>query len=153
MSSNGTFLRYQYAPLRPPFEFRIIILEPAIEPTHPLHVSITASDLATPEDKFKALSYPWGLPDLIYPLYYDGTEVLVTKDLDQGLRRLHYKGDGRVLWVDAVCINQEDRRKGNTDSSDDEHISQRKTARCLAWRTKERGSGNTTLSIQTVSRI
>jgi hypothetical protein len=44
---------------------------------------------------------------LKHPLYIDdGTYVLVTKNLDKALRRLRHPTTTRVLWADAVCINQ-----------------------------------------------
>lgn len=59
---------------------------------------------------YEALSYVWGKPDFTEPLDFDGHQVLVTKNLATALRHLRPDANGRPrkIWVDAVCINQND---------------------------------------------
>ncbi|KAK0101595.1 hypothetical protein ONS95_006758 [Cadophora gregata] len=59
--------------------------------------------------QYEALSYTWGLGNLSKrPLYVDGVRFEITSNLETALRHLQYKQDIRILWVDAICINQKD---------------------------------------------
>ncbi|KAF2108922.1 heterokaryon incompatibility, partial [Lophiotrema nucula] len=62
---------------------------------------------------FEAISYTWadedGNADLCEPIYL-GPELqvlLVTKNCSRALRRFR-KSINRLLWIDAICINQAD---------------------------------------------
>ncbi|KAF1357514.1 HET-domain-containing protein, partial [Lizonia empirigonia] len=64
---------------------------------------------------FEALSYVWGDPAIREPIKCNGQAMTITTNLAQALRRLrlsrahdHSTGISRVLWADAICINQED---------------------------------------------
>ncbi|KAF2728802.1 heterokaryon incompatibility, partial [Polyplosphaeria fusca] len=62
---------------------------------------------------FEALSYTWadstGNADICMPVYMGPywQSLPVTRNCWQALRRLRTHGD-RLLWVDAICINQQD---------------------------------------------
>ena len=55
---------------------------------------------------YAALSYTWG--HLFRPcnIIVDGRNMTVTKNAYLALRDLRYQDQDRVLWVDAICINQ-----------------------------------------------
>ncbi|CAG8983142.1 hypothetical protein HYALB_00004585 [Hymenoscyphus albidus] len=58
-----------------------------------------------------ALSYVWGEtgnPDLMREVLIDGVLSSVTINLEVALRYLRYKPEPRVMWIDAICINQKD---------------------------------------------
>ncbi|KAI1206535.1 HET-domain-containing protein [Annulohypoxylon truncatum] len=57
---------------------------------------------------FEALSYVWGKKDNPLPIILGGQETKVTRSLESALRHLRYDEKERILWVDAVCINQGD---------------------------------------------
>lgn len=83
---------------------------------------------------FEALSYVWGDPAIREPIKCNGQAMTITTNLAQALRRLRLSraapskgqleqadlpqqeadehdqstGISRVLWADAICINQED---------------------------------------------
>ncbi|KAH7270902.1 heterokaryon incompatibility protein-domain-containing protein [Fusarium solani] len=57
--------------------------------------------------KYEALSYTWGDPLDCRSIEVDGRRKSVTVNLYHVLRRLRYARRGRRLWVDALCINQE----------------------------------------------
>ncbi|KAM0808852.1 putative Heterokaryon incompatibility domain-containing protein [Seiridium cardinale] len=65
-------------------------------------------------DNDEALSYVWGPPydpktsSVISTPANSGGRVFVTQNLEMALRSLRSKTERRVLWVDAVCINQDD---------------------------------------------
>lgn len=62
--------------------------------------------------EFYALSYVWGEPAMTQPLYIDGSEVLISPNLEYIIRVLlsHEEGPatvrGKAIWIDALCIDQ-----------------------------------------------
>ncbi|KAH7267942.1 heterokaryon incompatibility protein-domain-containing protein [Fusarium solani] len=58
--------------------------------------------------KFEALSYEWKQAHGLTSITCNGTPRPVTHNLALALRALRLSSSPRVLWVDAVCINQED---------------------------------------------
>jgi hypothetical protein len=54
------------------------------------------------------LSYVWGNIRDSATILADGRTISVTKSLETALRHLRYPDRPRTLWVDYVCINQED---------------------------------------------
>lgn len=60
------------------------------------------------EPKYEALSYCWGALGSHYPIDIDRGTHLITASLAAALIRLRLADRVRVLWVDALCINQED---------------------------------------------
>ena len=59
---------------------------------------------------FEALSYVWGNPNPAYYLQDIESEIglRITGSLYQALKALRYPDRSRVLWADAVCIDQSD---------------------------------------------
>ncbi|KAI1461696.1 HET-domain-containing protein [Annulohypoxylon moriforme] len=60
---------------------------------------------------FVALSYVWGDPSIRKDIYVNGVRMSVTANLESALRELrnHMRiQQGFYVWVDALCINQED---------------------------------------------
>ena len=56
--------------------------------------------------EYEALSYTWGGTDKPYEIEINGRRMPVTKNLSLALRHLRYPGRDRILWIDAICINQ-----------------------------------------------
>ena len=57
---------------------------------------------------YYALSYTWGEPVFSKTLVVDESmRIPITENLDFALRRLRLAGI-QALWVDAICINQDD---------------------------------------------
>ena len=60
---------------------------------------------------FMALSYTWGDPTVRREVLVNGHSLMVTLNVEACLRELrskHYIQQGWKLWIDAICINQED---------------------------------------------
>jgi hypothetical protein len=55
---------------------------------------------------FEALSYAWGDPEQRTPIIVTGEPFRVTVNLATALRCLRYPDRPRLLWVDALCIDQ-----------------------------------------------
>jgi hypothetical protein len=57
---------------------------------------------------YEALSYTWGTMISCSPVFVGGYPLQVTESLDVTLRHLREATQSRRLWIDALCINQED---------------------------------------------
>ncbi|KAG4441173.1 hypothetical protein IFR05_003344 [Cadophora sp. M221] len=64
--------------------------------------------------RYEALSYEWG-PEAKDPFWIlvDGEHCKVRKNLFDALRALRLPTQSRLLWIDALCINQEDTTERN----------------------------------------
>ncbi|KAI9768037.1 MAG: hypothetical protein M1839_004300 [Geoglossum umbratile] len=62
-------------------------------------------------DQFVAISYCWGsaVPDRFLPLK-DGSHILVTENVETLLTHI-LTHDEDLIWLDAICINQEDTKE------------------------------------------
>ena len=63
------------------------------------------------QPKYEALSYTWGDPADVCEITCSNKNVSVTRNLHAALSHLRYSDRSRVLWVDALCINQHDLRE------------------------------------------
>lgn len=76
------------------------------------HCSLQDSDKRT--HPYDALSYVWGDPSKPQPMFVrkhksiSGHNLQVTRNLHEALLRLRNCFVERILWIDAVCINQKD---------------------------------------------
>ena len=58
---------------------------------------------------YEALSYVWGnRDDSQYDIFIDSRVFHVTRNLHTVLLRLRNHSVARLLWIDAICINQKD---------------------------------------------
>jgi hypothetical protein len=59
---------------------------------------------------FEALSYAWGSTEC-YSKINVGTlgkdKLPIPENLEIGLRYLRYEDKPRILWIDAICVNQQ----------------------------------------------
>ncbi|XXG99945.1 rRNA biogenesis protein rrp36 [Hypoxylon texense] len=63
---------------------------------------------------YEALSYVWGNANKTRPISIDDQIFLVTENLYFALRRLRRAALPRVMWIDAICINQRDNEEKST---------------------------------------
>lgn len=57
---------------------------------------------------YTALSYCWGCNQPQRPLVISGTTLQVGENLYEFLQQYRHETEERILWIDAVCMNQED---------------------------------------------
>jgi hypothetical protein len=60
---------------------------------------------------YEALSYTWGSTAKYAEITLYGRKVHVTSNLYMALLHLRYEDEDRILWIDAICINQNDDRE------------------------------------------
>ncbi|KAI8941232.1 hypothetical protein NX059_002467 [Plenodomus lindquistii] len=98
--------RYDYQTLEPS-DIRLLHLLPAQRDAQ-IRVSLIHVRLDD-APAFEALSYTWGDVTVGHPIYCDdtGKVLLVTKNCEDALRALQEQDIERILWIDAICINQQ----------------------------------------------
>lgn len=83
----------------------------------PLSGSLTTMRLQDDESsvltQYEALSYFWGTETADRTLSLDNTPFSIKPNLETALRELSKGKVERLLWIDAVCINQADLRERN----------------------------------------
>lgn len=60
---------------------------------------------------YEALSYTWGSAKAPENITVNGKLLAVTENLYKALQQLRYPNQERILWVDAICINQDDNKE------------------------------------------
>lgn len=98
---------YQYYNVRGK-DIRLLYLLPGTESMVKCEI-IPASLKSHP--KYMALSYAWGDPDDTAPIQVNGCRFDVTSNLHSALVALRKRHKHPLLWVDAVCINQQDKEE------------------------------------------
>jgi hypothetical protein len=98
---------YQYQPLRDPKDIRLL----KVLLTEEVACKVYTFPIGDPETPpYVALSYAWGVPVFDRTIQLDETSFPITQNL-YGF--LHNWGKAtrlgrKLLWIDAVCINQQD---------------------------------------------
>ena len=62
---------------------------------------------------YTALSYVWGNPALVRPMTCNSKPFATTENLDLALRHMRRLDVAVLLWVDQICINQDDLHEKN----------------------------------------
>lgn len=113
LSPEGS--NFEYGELEPG-QFRLLLLSPGVDSSSPIECMMMISDFETLSlSEYTALSYTWGDPEPPAFVSVNQHRVKVTKNLEDALRRIR-RSDGfvSVVWVDAICINQQnDGEKGH----------------------------------------
>ena len=113
---DSTSIASCYSPLDPLSRaIRLLFLSPNAN-TNDGRIQCSLVDTPLHEaPPFEALSYMWGEPDdLDLKIYLNGTLVTVRHNLWVALHYLRQNiSCDRVLWIDALCIHQEDTKERN----------------------------------------
>jgi hypothetical protein len=96
--------------------FRLLILEPSPDPQYRISCSLLHRPIKETRD-FEALSYTWGTDKAMAPILIDGGVLFVRFNLFYALRSLRFPTKRRILWIDALCINQTDITERNNQVS------------------------------------
>ncbi|KAK8058831.1 HET-domain-containing protein [Apiospora phragmitis] len=91
-------------------ETRLVRILPSTSHTAPLELQLDVFSLQSGESNFQALSYTWETPSEpgARGIMLCGRPHSVSANLYAALRRLRQKTTSRVMWIDAICINQDD---------------------------------------------
>ncbi|KAK3363920.1 hypothetical protein B0T25DRAFT_597508 [Lasiosphaeria hispida] len=124
---------YPYIPL-PDNSVRLLrLLPPSSDKSRIEFQLITCSLLGSKRShSYEALSYVWGLGKSKESIWIDGNELSVGANLYTALSHLRDCFVERILWIDAICINQrDDEEKGHQVRSMAKIYA--KASRVLVW--------------------
>ncbi|KAI1114135.1 HET-domain-containing protein [Nemania sp. NC0429] len=103
--------------LAPHFEFlpidssqgqvRILNIAPG-KPGDIIKCSYEVVNVDDDDAAYETLSYVWGVMDGNRTAIIDGTKADLTDNLFAALTRIRHESETRRLWIDALCINQQD---------------------------------------------
>ncbi|KAH7336533.1 heterokaryon incompatibility protein-domain-containing protein [Rhexocercosporidium sp. MPI-PUGE-AT-0058] len=106
-SSTPPFLKGPYrTPLRLG-EVRLVRLQPG-QSNGPILLTLITQQLLEDSPTYEALSYAWGPSSDTALVNVDGHPYPITRNLFCALQHLRLGTTSRVLWIDAICINQGD---------------------------------------------
>ncbi|KAE9375259.1 HET-domain-containing protein [Stipitochalara longipes BDJ] len=95
---------------------RILEILPGIEDQVQCHLHVAL--LAQNKFTYEALSYTWELNDdknsneTSRPsIYCNGLEISSGKNLHDAIRKIRSPGNSKMIWADAICINQDDQKE------------------------------------------
>ncbi|KAE8319313.1 heterokaryon incompatibility protein-domain-containing protein [Aspergillus transmontanensis] len=104
--------QYKYTLLTPrPETIRMLRLLPSEDNTAQIQCQLVDYTLPTPgteDHPYEALSYVWGSENTPQSILIDGQTLSVTENLYTALLYLRERQLERLLWIDAICINQGD---------------------------------------------
>jgi hypothetical protein len=96
------------------------MLKPALISSEPLRCDIiqySRSEIFSRPERnahhYTAVSYAWGEPDFSLSLLCNGDRSVlsITSNLESLLLQLRRKSDPPYLWIDAICLNQDDKNE------------------------------------------
>ncbi|KAF8858588.1 hypothetical protein BDZ45DRAFT_590981 [Acephala macrosclerotiorum] len=85
---------------------RLLHLHPSIQ-NAVIEFDLEVVDLEA-QPRFEALSYVWGNPHPRQTVICNGQPHSMTPNLALPLRRLRSLDTARIVWIDAISVNQED---------------------------------------------
>ncbi|KAH8665950.1 heterokaryon incompatibility protein-domain-containing protein [Tricladium varicosporioides] len=143
---------YQYSPLNGATgEIRLLTLLPGRFSSKIRIALDTALCTETEVPEFEALSYTWGSKADLVDIYIgDNRRLAVTQNLAEALRYLRHKKTPRTLWIDAICINQQDvsERSKQVKRMDDIYL---KATRVVVWLGPE--ADDSTLVLELMAKL
>ncbi|RYP24938.1 hypothetical protein DL765_000166 [Monosporascus sp. GIB2] len=108
---------YNYLRLRGPGSIRLLGLMPHDDENAPIQTRLfdyPLQGLGEGAHLYEALSYVWGSEQKPYSISINGGDFPVTANLHAALLRLRDRFIERIIWIDAICINQEDTSEKET---------------------------------------
>jgi hypothetical protein len=93
-------------------EIRLAVLQPGTS-KDPIVVELKTGSL-NDDISYECISYAWGDETHRSSITISGLETSVTASLGSALRHMRLQDQTRVLWADAICINQLDIPEKNT---------------------------------------
>lgn len=98
-----------YKPLNPAIdEIWLLTLHTASEQDSTIFCTLSHASLSAETPAYEAISYVWGTPCLSASMLLNNVNFHVTPSLAYILSALRLKSQTKVLWIDALCINQSD---------------------------------------------
>lgn len=105
-----SMLSYQYQPLQYDDSIRVLVLHPSLNDSDPILCTLQSARLSDASLEYTALSYTWGdnAQQQAISLHHGTRKLPVRRNCHDALQRLRNGTRDRLLWIDAICINQTD---------------------------------------------
>lgn len=104
--ASASHKNYVHLPLATTTSFRILELQPG-EGKSTLKCKMSAVERGN-APPYEAISYSWGRSSDTRVIYCDNKKLKVTLNLRDALWRIRDPVEAKMLWADAMCINQND---------------------------------------------
>jgi hypothetical protein len=91
-------------------QIRVLHIQPSADPHRQLECELELVNLDD-EPLYEALSYVWGVDPPSVPIICNGQPLTIRPELSYGLARLRLKHSTRIVWTDALCIDQTDNQE------------------------------------------
>lgn len=98
-------MAYQHSPLRDANSIRLLQIEAGGD-VSPLEASLKVFQLGS-HCPYEALSYAWGKPDSDQVILVDDRDLSISTTLHMILSHLRLSYTIRTVWIDAICIDQQ----------------------------------------------
>ena len=95
-----------YPPINPSRELRVVKILPASKST-PIRCELLCYDLKLHDPQYSALSYCWGSATDKTQITCNGQRLEITRDLERALHRARSPDVPVFLWIDQICIDQD----------------------------------------------
>jgi hypothetical protein len=104
--------QYSYSPLLSGSDsIRLLRLMPHKDETTDIRCELFEYSLQDGTHLYEALSYVWANPDKKLPIFMHDCSFNVTVNLHAALLRLRNHSMERIVWVDALCIDQANQKE------------------------------------------
>ncbi|KAK4163129.1 heterokaryon incompatibility protein-domain-containing protein [Cladorrhinum sp. PSN259] len=123
-----------YDPPLPLGSIRLLRLLPSLNEGSSIESTLSTYCLldSSSTHPFEALSYVWGSRENLQRILVNGFECEIGENLHAALLRLRDRFIERVIWIDAICINQEDTTEKGSQVQSMAKI-YAKASRVLVW--------------------
>ncbi|KAF4633144.1 hypothetical protein G7Y89_g4978 [Cudoniella acicularis] len=105
MTAEAQLDPYKYSPLKERSSIRLLRIEPGHR-VEPLKCNFLDTNIGSPQT-YEAISYVWGNYELSETIECNSKSLRITKSLESALRRIRLTDQSRLVWADAICIDQE----------------------------------------------
>lgn len=139
VSNLATVYRYTSLPAN---SIRLLRLQPHSDEHAQVHCQLfeyPLLDSGRGTHLYEALSYVWGSEEKPRRVSTDQGDLYITENLYAALLRLRDHSFERIIWVDAVCINQNDVKERNQQVQAMASI-YAKASRVIVWLEEAMGS-------------
>ena len=105
MAEASARTRYTHSLLSSPNSIRLIKLEPHEFTDGAIRVQLVEMNIQDPQS-YEALSYTWDAQKADRDITCHDHPLAITANCAAALRRLRHTIRNRMLWIDAICIDQ-----------------------------------------------